>query len=81
MEVVPVVGGVAVKLLRDAADVHAGAAERRRFGQDDPRTPLRRHPRGPHAAAAAAHHEEIAIESAHVHISCAARPCSEMARL
>ena len=61
-----VVRRVAVELLRDAAHVHAGAAQAigaEHLGQRHARTALRGHARGAHAAAAAADHEEVKVES------------------
>jgi hypothetical protein len=56
---------MAVQLLRDAAEVHASAAERAALGHDDPRSPCSGHAAGAHAATARTHHEEIAIERVH----------------
>ena len=58
LEAFGVVGGEAVQLLRDAADVDAGAAERRIFRDRDLDAALRGQTRGPHPAAAGTDDEE-----------------------
>jgi len=65
LEALGVVGGEAVQLLRDAAEVDAGAAERGVLGDRDTRAALRCHARGPHAAAAGADDEEVEGRPAH----------------
>ena len=60
-----VVRGKAVQLLGDAAHVHAGAAHATAFGQAHARAALRRKPRRPHAAGAAADDEKVVVEVGH----------------
>ena len=63
-----VVRGVAVQLLGNAADIHAGTAQPGRaclLGQRHARPALGGHARGTHAAAAATDHEQIHIELHH----------------
>jgi hypothetical protein len=60
-----VVRGKAVQLFRDAPHVHAGAAHAPAFGQTHARAALRRKPRCPHAAGAAADDEEVEIKCRH----------------
>ena len=65
LEALGVVGGEAVELLRDAAEVDAGAAERGVFGDGDTRAAHGGHARGADAAAARADDEEIECGLAH----------------
>ncbi len=61
LERVGVVGREAVQLLRDAAEVDAGAAERGILGDRDADAALRGEARGPHPAAAGTDDEEVEI--------------------
>ena len=63
------VGGVAVKLFRNAAPVHAGAAHFGNFGQRHPGAALRGHAGSADAAAAAADDEKVKIKSRHALLS------------
>src|SRR5256885_3038376 len=63
LEFLAPVGRVGEELLRDAADVDAGAAEKARFGDGDCRAIARRDAARAYAARAAAYREEIEIEA------------------
>jgi hypothetical protein len=55
--------GVGEELLRDAADVDAGAAEQARLGDGDARAVVRGEAARAYAAGAAAYGEKIVIET------------------
>jgi len=63
VEVLAPVRGVGEKLLRDAADVDAGAAEAALFGDRDARAVGSADAAGAYAARAAAYREKIVIET------------------
>ena len=68
MKAVAVVGGVAVELFRNTADIDAGTAQAglaSGFGQGHARATLRGHARGAYAAAAAADDTQVGIKIAH----------------
>ena len=60
-----IVRGEAVQLLRDAAEVDAGAAERGVLGDGDARAALPGHARGAYAAAAGTDDEQVEDVSGH----------------
>jgi len=62
VEVLAEVRGVGEQLLRDAADVDAGAAEAIDFGDRDFRSIGRGDPAGANAAGAASDGEEVVVE-------------------
>ena len=65
VEILVEVGRVAEQLLRDAADVHAGAAEALVLRDRDARAERSRHAARAHAARAGADREEVVVELRH----------------